>query len=60
MGTLRCAMASRMDEKREYKPAFTWRDWVFGKNVIAGCLWMLIGISAYILVLALLVGVLRP
>lgn len=24
-----------MDEKREDEPAFTWRDWVFGKNVIA-------------------------
>jgi hypothetical protein len=39
----------------EPKPVFTWRHYVFGKNIIAGCLWMFVAIGAYILVLGTLV-----
>lgn len=37
-------------KKNKIKSVFTWRDYVFGNNILAGMLRMLAAIGAYILI----------
>lgn len=43
-----------MDERKEGEPYFTWKDYVFGKNLGAATLQILLGIGALGVVLLII------